>query len=71
MNQWFFGILFHKILNHSKNYIKFDSQYQSAVTLKVSEVPLPKSREHQTVEQYQVSDDCNELDHKADVSWED
>ena len=58
---------FHDFSKQSENYIKFDLHYQSAATFKVSQFLLPKRREHQTAEQYQRSDNCDELDHKADV----
>ena len=69
-NQWFLGILYHNYLGQSKNYIKFDLQYQSTATFKVSQSSLPKSKEHPTAEQYTGSPNCVEIDHKSDVHWQ-
>ena len=60
-NQWFFGIFCHNVLKQSKKYKNFDFQYWSAATFKVSQFVWPKSREQQTVEQYQGLADRGEL----------
>ena len=70
-NQWFLGILCQKHLNQSKNYIKFDFQYRSTVTLEVLQLLLPKISGHQTAEKYQGSANHDELDLKSDVNWPD
>ena len=67
-NQTFLGIFCHKFSKQSKNYIKFDFQYLSKATLKVTQLLSPKSSKHRTMEQYHESANCDELDLKSDVN---
>ena len=48
-------------LDQSNNYIKFDLQYISTPTLEATQLPLHKSSEHQTAEQYQGSANLGEI----------
>ena len=61
---WYFMSQFSK---HSKNYTKFDLQYQSTATFKDTKSPLPKITEHRMDKEYQGSDNRGKLDIKSDV----
>ena len=59
MISWYFLSQFS---NQSKNYIKFNFQYWSTSTFKVTQLPLPKISKHQTEEQYKGSANRCELE---------
>ena len=60
--------LCHNCLKKLKNYINFDFQYRSTLTLEVTQFTLHKINKHQTVEKYQGSADSGELDLESDVN---